>query len=238
MKKIINYIIVCLLILLVVVKVKANSINSIKMDIYIDNYGNAHVTEVWDAHLKEGTEGDRSYTNLDGASIRDFNVRDNNREYETLSYWNTGASFNNKAYKAGINRISDGLELCFGISHYGKNTYTLSYIINGFVFKTNDSDLVYWNFVNQDLARLTDNVYIKIYSDFRYSDTLDVWGYGNYGGYAYVYDGYIEISNDSLDSDEYIVALIKFPKGTFNTNNIKGTDINSYKAQADEGSLA
>ena len=36
--------------------VKANSINNIRMDIYIDASGTAHVTEVWDAKLNEGTE--------------------------------------------------------------------------------------------------------------------------------------------------------------------------------------
>ena len=238
MKNFIGYLGVFLFILFIGINVDANSISSIKMDIYIDSYGNAHVKEVWDSYLEEGTEGYRSYTNLDGASISNFRVSDNTTDYQTLSYWNTNASFNSKAYKSGINYISDGVELCFGISRYGRNKYTLSYTINGFVFETNDSDLVYWQFINEDLASLTDNVYIKIYSDFRYSDTLGVWGYGNYGGYAYVYDGYIEISNNSLDSDEYMVALIKFPKDTFKTSNIKGNDFNYYKELAEDGSLA
>jgi len=238
MKKIIGYILVSLFILFLEFDVNANSINSIKMDIYIDSNGNAHVTEMWDSYLDEGTEGYRSYINLDGAYISDFSVRDNTTDYETLSYWNTSASFTKKAYKAGINHIGDGVELCFGISKYGRNVYTMSYVINGFVFETNDSDLVYWQFINEDLAALTDNVYIKIYSDFRFSDSLEIWGYGNYGGYAYVYDGYIEISNDSLDSDEYMVGLIKFPKDTFNTNNIKENDFDYYKKMADEGSFA
>lgn len=235
MKKIISYILVCLFILFLGFEVKANNINYIKMDIYIDSYGNAHVTEIWDTYLNEGTEGYRAYTNLDGAFISDFSVQDNTTNYETLSYWDTSASFNNKAYKAGINRISDGVELCFGISKYGNNVYAMSYIINGFVFETNDSDLVYWQFITEDLAKLTDNVYIKIYSDFRFSDSLDVWGYGNYGGYAYVYDGYIEISNDNLNSYEYMVGLIKFPKDTFNTSNIKENDFNYYYTLAEEG---
>ena len=200
MKKVIGYLVIWLFVLFIGSNVKANNISSIKMDIYIDNSGNAHVTEVWDAYLNKGTEGYRSYTNLDGAYISDFHVRDNTTNYQTISNWNTNASFDNKAYKAGINRISDGVELCFGISKYGRNTYTMNYTINGFVFETGDSDVIYWQFINSDLAALTGNVYIKIYSDFKFSDSLDVWGYGNYGGYAYVYDGYIEISNNSLDS--------------------------------------
>ena len=235
MKKLISYLSVILFVLFLGINVKANSINSIKMDVYIDSYGNAHVTEVWDTYLDEGTEVYRAYTDLEGAYISDFKVSDEVREYTTTSYWNTSASFNEKAYKAGINKISDGVELCFGISEYGSNIYTLSYTINGFVFEANDADVVYWKFINEDLASLTDNVYIKIYADHSFSDDLDVWGFGNYGGGAYVYDGYIEISNDSLNSDEYMVGLIKFPKDTFNTNNIKNNDFNYYLEMAKEG---
>jgi len=118
MKKFIGYLSVFLFILFIGINVKANSINSIKMDIYIDSYGNAHVKEVWDSYLDEGTEGYRSYTKLDGASISNFSVSDNTTNYQTLSHWNTSASFNNKAYKAGINYINDGVELCFGISRF------------------------------------------------------------------------------------------------------------------------
>ena len=50
-------------------------------------------------------------------------------------------------------------------------------------------------------------------------DTIDVWGYGNYGGTAYVYNGYIEMQSDgSLDTSEYMTILIQFPSGTFNTS--------------------
>lgn len=236
MKKIFIFILVVVFALFLKIDVFANSINSIKMDIYIDNYGNAHVTEVWDAYSNKGTEFYRTYTDLDGVYISDFTVRDNTTHYETLSFWNLTASFNSKAYKAGINRISDGVELCFGISKYGSNTYTLSYIINGFVFSATDSDIIYWQFVNQDLAKLTNNVYIKIYADNRFSDDLDVWGYGNYGGYAYVYDGYIEISNNNLKENQYMVGLIKFPKDTFNSSNIKYNDFDYYYQMAKKGS--
>ena len=36
--------------------VKANSIDSISMDIYIDKNGNAKVTEVWNCNVSDGTE--------------------------------------------------------------------------------------------------------------------------------------------------------------------------------------
>ena len=53
-------------------------------------------------------------------------------------------------------------------------------------------------------------MYIKIHTNFRIEDTIDVWGYGNYGGTAYVYDGFIEMQSDGvLATDEYMTILVK-----------------------------
>lgn len=214
---------------------KANSISSIKMDIYVDNNGDAYIKEVWDANLNQGTEGYRFYGNMGNSIITDYKVSKDGRDFESLSYWNVNADFNEKAYKSGIYDAGDHKELCFGISKYGKNIYTLSYTIKGFVSTTTDSDIIYWELIPTDLANLADKVYIKIHSDFKYADTLDVWGYGNYGGYAYVYDGYIEMSNDNLKSNEYMTILVKFDKGTFNTTNEIGNDFNHYYEMAEDG---
>ena len=213
MKKIFNYIIIVIAFVLFSGNVKANNINKISMDIYVDNNGDAYITEVWNTSLNSGTEGYRYYGNLGNSEIIDYTVSDEARSYTRYNSngsWDVNASFDEKAYKYGIYDAGDHKELCFGISNYGNNIYTLKYKITGFVATTEDSDIIYWELIPENLD--VDDVYIKIHSDFNYEDTLDVWGYGNYGGYAYVYDGYIEISNDSLSSDEYVVELLKFEK--------------------------
>lgn len=236
MKKIFNYIIIVIAFVLFSGNVKANNINKISMDIYVDNNGDAYITEVWNTSLNSGTEGYRYYGNLGNSEIIDYTVSDEARSYTSYNSngsWDVNASFDEKAYKYGIYDAGDHKELCFGISNYGNNIYTLKYKITGFVATTEDSDIIYWELIPENLD--VDDVYIKIHSDFNYEDTLDVWGYGNYGGYAYVYDGYIEISNDSLSSDEYVVALVKFEKGTFNTSNEISGDFNKYYEMAEEG---
>ena len=217
--------------------VKANNISSISMNIYIDKYGNAHVTEEWDAKLTSGTEGYKPYYNLGDSKITDFKVMMDNKDFVFQNYWNVNASFDSKAYKNGINKISNGIELCFGISEYGRHNYVLSYTITNFVHQLNDSQMVYFSLIPYDLSSKPNNVYIKIYSDFRYSDTLDVWGYG-YNGYAYVYDGYIEMSTkNDLDSDEYMVVLIKFPNNTFSSLSTLNKDFDYYYDMAEEGAI-
>lgn len=236
MKKIFNFLIIGFAFIMFSSNVKANNISKISMDIYVDNNGDAYITEVWNAYLSSGTEGYRYYGNLGNSEILDYTVSDQTKTYTSYNSsgsWNVNASFDDKAYKYGIYDAGDHKELCFGISNYGSNIYTLKYKITGFVATTEDSDIIYWELIPSNLD--VDNVYIKIHSDFNYEDTLDVWGYGNYGGYAYVYDGYIEISNDSLSSNEYVVALVKFEKGTFNTTNEISGNFDKYYEMAENG---
>lgn len=238
MKKI-NYIIFFIICLVFTNTVYANDIKKITMDIYIDKFGNAHVTEEWNAILNSGTEGYKPYYNLGASEITDYKVSMNNNEFETLSYWDVDSSFDWKKNKAGINKIEDGYELCFGISEYGNNTYKLEYTITNFVSQIEDADMVYWTLIPSELSDKPDNIYIKIHSNFKYNDDLPVWGYGNYGGLAYVYDGYIElVHEDELDSDEYMTILIKFPKGTFKTNSILDYDFDHYYNMAEDGSTS
>ncbi len=217
--------------------VKANNISSVSMDVYIDDNGDAHITEVWNAKLSSGTEGYKPYYNLGKSKIKDFTVLMDDKAFTSLSSWNTSASFDAKAYKNGLHSITDGVELCFGISSYGKHNYVLSYTITNFVYQLKDSQMTYFSLMPYDFSSAPDNVYIKIHSSFNYSDTLDVWGYG-YDGYAYVYDGYIEMSTkNGLDSDEYMVILIKFPNGTFQNLESLDKDFDYYYEMAEEGAI-
>lgn len=216
--------------------VKANSISKIDMDIYLDDNGTAHVTETWSANLNQGTEGYKPYYNIGNAKITNFKVSENGKEYTYDDYWNTNASFDDKAYKNGINYISNGLELCWGISEYGYHDYVLTYDIEGFVASLTDADMIYWTLIPYELSSKPGDVHIKIYADDYFPQDLDVWGYGNYGGTAYVYDGYIEMNSEgTLDSNEYMTILVKFDKETFNTHNKLDQDFNYYLDMAEEG---
>lgn len=234
MKKII-YLLIAYLFLFVPV-VSANEINKINMDIYIDQNGVANIKEEWTVKATSGTEIYKTYNNIGTSTFKDFKVSLNGTDFQNIGSWNVNSSFDAKAYKNGIHEISDGLELCFGISKYGTNTYTFEYKITNFVVNLNDAQMVYWTLIPRNLSNKVDEVYIKVYSDFKYSDTLDVWGYGKYGAPTYVYDGYIEMSTENLSSSEYMTMLIKFPSGTFDLETDLDEEFDYYLNQANEGS--
>lgn len=218
--------------------VEANSIQSIAMDIFVDDNGDAYVTETWKCKVTQGTEVYHPYYNLGKSVIKDLSVYEGNRQYTKLSYWNTSGTLQSKAYKSGINQISDGVELCWGISEYGSHTYTVKYTITNFVSETTDAQMIYWTLIPHNFSNSIGNMYIKIHTDFKIEDTIDVWGYGNYGGTAYVYDGYIEMQSDgALATDEYMTMLVKFPLGTFNTTNKLYDNFENYYDMAEEGAI-
>ena len=217
-------------------KVEANSIQSISMDIFVDDDGDAYVTETWKCNVTQGTEVYHPYYNLGNSIIKDLTVMDGSTEYEQLSHWNTSGTLESKANKSGINQISDGVELCWGISEYGSHTYTAQYTITNFVSETSDAQMIYWTLIPYEFSNSIGNAYIKIYTNFDIADTTDVWGYGNYGGTAYVYDGYIEMQSDGiLDTNEYMTILVKFPLGTFNATNKLDYDFEHYYNMSEEG---
>ena len=216
--------------------VEANSIDSISMDIYVDNNGNASVTEVWDCNVTQGTEVYHPYYNLGNSVISNLSVSENQNDYAYQSHWNTSGSLSSKAYKCGINKVSNGIELCWGISNYGTHTYTVKYNISNFVSELTDSQMIYWTLIPYDFSNPIGNAYIKIHSNFDIPDSVGVWGYGNYGGTAYVYDGYIEMQSDGrLSSNEYMTILVQFPLNTFNCSNKLDYDFNHYYDMAEEG---
>jgi len=224
-------------IFLLIQSVEANSIDKISMDIFIDNNGNARVTETWVCNTTEGTELYHPYYNLGKSKIRNLSVISNGIEYTTLSQWNTSGTLASKANKCGINNIEDGVEVCWGISKYGSHTYKVKYTITNFIAELNDSQMIYWTLIPHDFSQTIKQADIKIHTNFNISSKTEVWGYGNYGGTAYVYDGCIEMNSEGLlEKNEYMTILAKFPLGTFSTSNKINADFNYYYNMAEKGS--
>ena len=213
-----------------------NNIESIDMDIYVDKSGNAQIAETWVVDFDSGTEVYKPYYNLGASEITNFQVSMDGATFSYNDYWNTNGSFKEKSYSNGLNYIDNGVEICWGISDYGMHTYTLNYTITNFVASLNDSDMIYWTLIPYGLSDKPKQVDIRIYTDEALADTIDVWGYGNYGGLAYVADGSIYMSSEGpLESNEYMTILVKLPKGIFESSNVINDEFNTYLNMANDG---
>lgn len=224
--------IVCFFISLI--GVNANEIKNIDMEVYIDQYGNASVKEIWNVYLDEGTEGYRVYNLMGESEISNFRVVDDTgREYENVDKWDTAYSFGMKSYKSGINKIYEGVELCWGISKYGNRTYTLYYDISNFVTQYTDTQGIYFNML--DLDQKVGDVTIKIYSDTLFSlNNTRIWNFGNKGSIEFD-DGSILMKSDGkLKDSQYMTLLVRFEYNIFNLNNVSSRTFDSVYDEAME----
>lgn len=89
-----------------------NHIYDINMEIYVDENGDATITETWIVDGSDGTEWYKVYNNLGNSKITDFTV---SMDGSPLTYkvWDVDESLNEKKGYYGINYTSSGLELCF-----------------------------------------------------------------------------------------------------------------------------
>ena len=207
-----------LFVLIIPVRVLADHIYDIDMDIYIEEDGSAKITEIWDVKADSGSEWYKQLYNLGNQEVSNFTVKMDNQELEYKT-WHINESLSQKKGYYGINYVSEGLELCFGKGDMSRHKFTLNYTLSNFVTNAGDSQAVYQTlFPNVTL----DNFRVTISSFYEFPDTLDVWGYG-YQGYAYVEDGKIKMTNDGYTVDNnYVVLLAKFPLDTFKTTNTNG----------------
>ena len=207
----------------------SNNIYNIDINVNLQKDGSAVIDEVWVVRGSDGTEWYKVLNNLGNSEISNFKVL---MDYKELTYkdnWDINARLKEQALYYGINNTSQGIELCFGKYDYKKHTFILHYTLSNMVFNTSDSQVLYFKFID----KLSNVNFIKynltISSYYEFPDDLDVWGYG-YKGYAYVENGKIKMSNveDEDMNNKYVVSLVKFPLGTFNTDN-KFSKYNSFQ---------
>ena len=96
--------------------------------------------------------------------------------------------------------------------------------------------MIYWTFIPYDFSDSIGQVFINISSDLYFPSSIDVWGYGNEGGTAYVDNGTITMTSEgTLNRNEYMTILVKLPSGTFNTKNNLNQNFEYYYNLAEEG---
>lgn len=224
-----------LFVLLFSINVYASSMDSLKVDVYIEKNGDAKITEEWTVYANQGTELYKPM-NLDGREIKDFVVSENGKKFEQVS-WNVNKSREEKSQKYGINENGGGIELCWGIGNYGNHTYKLEYTLTDVITKYKDADATLFKLVNDSMNPAPEKVYIDVKTYYSLPDTIDVWGYG-YKGYAYVKDGFIHMENeDYFYSSDYVVLLAKFPLGTFETDRTEDKTFDELYEGAEEGTF-
>mgnify|MGYP000866506618 CR=1 FL=1 len=218
----------------------SDTIDKIEMNIFIDDYGTAEVTEVWTTEVASGTENYKVYQNLETSKIYDFTVTDETGiTYQFLEDWDLNASREQKKYKNGIVNTANGVELCWGVGDFGNRVYTLNYKISNFVQEYNDAGAIYFGLISYDMNPTPKDFEITITSNYDFKEVeAKVWAYG-YEGIADIIDGKIVLKEpNNFVSSDYVVLLVELPKGLFKTSDYINDSFDNLFDKAEQGVIS
>ena len=214
--------------------------NEIKVRINKD--GSADIESIMDFQASKGTEYYIPIGNLGTSKIENFRVSEikdgEEIPYESLEYWNTKLSREQKAGKSGVLKTSTGYELCFGFGEYKRKTFVLRYKVTNFVKLLNDSDMIFWKFVNDKLSAPPKEVKVTISKEEgKFENTNSkIWAFGNKGKIEFIDGNIIFNSLNSLSSSNYVTILVKLNKGEIISGEKINKDFSYYQDLAFKGS--
>lgn len=216
-----------------------NQVPAMDIQAVIDEDGSMHIIQSWEGNFDEGTESYIPINAPNYLTISELMVTDQNGVYETVSDWNIDWSFGEKTRKCGIHETDGGYEICFGISEYGQNRYTIEYKLDKAVGSYSDRDGVNFRFVNDGMNTTPTDVRVEI----RLADgtpitdeITDVWGFG-YDGQVEFSDGAILAYTESpIDPENHVTVLFSLDKGILSPSRQESGSFEEIKEIAFSGS--
>ena len=197
--------------------VKADvNVKEMDIDVTIRDDGSAIITQEWDAYTDEGTEYYLYQKDSGYLEFYNLKVSDSKKTYENIGEWDVDAEFDEKAYKCGINEVGDGVELCWGISEYGKNHYTITYELKNLVRAYNDYDGCLYRFVNAGMDFFPTNVNLTLHFEDKTSLTdknARIWGFGYDGDVVFSNGQIVAKTKTALEDESNITLMICMNKG-------------------------
>ena len=215
-----------------VILAEGNEIESIDIEVKIQEDGSAIISEERKMNVSEDTEIYIELSNLGQSDLTNFELEGFQEEKD----WDIDASFEEKAYKYGVITKEDAYELAWGISEYGQKEYHLTYALTNLVRDLEDGQALFWNF-DSFLSFPTEQVTLKIKTDFDLDEKLlDYYAFGFEGEMGINSDGVFEWSGSNLTEENDLIVLMQFPKASFQTSVQEEMTLAEQKEQALAGS--
>lgn len=218
----------------------ANKVSNINIDVVLYDDGSAQVTQTWDGSFTEGTEAYIPIQNLGELSISDFRVSGPSGAYANTELWNIDWGFEEKAGKCGIVNTQKGVELCWGITEYGQNSYTIMYKLNGLVGAYEDYDGFNFQFVNSGMNTLPTQASVRISKadgTALHADNSGIWAFG-FAGQINFTEGRVLANTEGpiTGSEESVIIMLQLNKGVLHPiRKVSGT-FEAVKNEAFKGS--
>ena len=227
------------LLLFTVPSLAQSQVDSVKIDVDLQDDGSALITERWVIDVADNiTEWYLGKENLGKMDILDLRVTDETGieySYEGKR-WDIHRSRQAKAHRCGIVTKDNGYELCWGVGSSGHHIYTVSYLQTGLVKGYSDKDGFNHMFVTP--TENANNVILNL----RKKGTIltdantQVWGF-RFKGEVEVLEGAIKYwSTSPFRSNSALVAMVAFDKGIFTPELTYDKSFEEVKEKAFKGS--
>ncbi len=214
-----------------------HELEELNIQVELNKDGSALIKEHRIATLSEGTENYIIIGNLGESTIKDFSVTENGTTYEYVDNWNIDATREEKINKNGIVKERDHYELAWGIGEYGKHEYHLQYTVTDFIKQLDDSQMLFWQFVNDETNIPPQRVTVEIEADKPLTEDEErIWAFGFEGDIHFEDDKIIARNDSPLNSSEYVTILAQFPNNEFTTNDVINSTFEEIKEEAFAGS--
>lgn len=201
--------------------------------------GAARITQTWTTDTDEGTEFYLACRDNGYLRITDFSVSDQTGPYTLVEDWSVDAAFDEKAYRCGILPTDEGVELCWGISEYGENCYTLQYTVHGLVGSYLDADGFNFRFVDE-MSLFPSEVTLVLYCQDGTpltEEVCGVWAFGFEGQAEFFDDGAIYAwTQEPLEGSEHLTLLLELEKGLLSPQHTVEERFEEVKERAFSGS--
>lgn len=216
----------------------ASRVPEMELDVALRTDGSAHIIQVWTTDTDEGTEFYLGCRDSGYLTITDFSVSDQNGPYVYVEGWDVDASFEEKANRCGILETDEGVELCWGISEYGENRYTIEYVLHDLVGSYSDADGFNHRFVDQMSFFPTDvTLTIRNQDGTPLTDEIcDIWAFG-FDGQIQFEDGIIRAwSEEPLERDQHMTVMLSLETGVLSPRSTVEDSFEAVKERALAGS--
>lgn len=214
-----------------------HELEELNIQVELNQDGSALIKEHRIATLSEGTENYIIIGNLGESTIKDFTVTENGTTYEYVDNWNIDATREDKINKNGIIKEKDHYELAWGIGEYGKHEYHLQYTVTDFIKQLDDSQMLFWQFVNDETNIPPKRVTVEIEADKPLTEDEErIWAFGFEGDIHFEDDKIIAKNDSPLTSSNYVTILTEFPDNEFATNDVINSSFEEIKEKAMSGS--
>ena len=208
--------------------------------VQLTDEGDARITERRTMSIDDvGTECYIVIGHLNGSQVKDLEVTDETgRAYLNIGEWDVDRSRAWKAGKCGVINKGDGYELCWGLGDEGMRIYTTTYIVTNLLKGYDDADGFNYMFVAEGVKPAPQHVRLTISKPGTMfsTDSVGVWAFRFHGDIK-VEDGCIVAeSTEPFSSSSAMIAMVRFPKGLFQPNDVRQGSFNQLTEKAFEGS--